>query len=242
MNCISLGYFCSIAIEMEKLGLRKASSPFDWTISDFTGVIHAIENNFDSFLEEDLLYQSKLNRNHYQNIHYGIQFFHDFDAYRPLPKQLPSVREKYDRRIKRFYKSISEPTLFIRYISDEKTCNGRSEELLWIEEHYSQIIKLLKSFNEENRIIFIANAGVVSTQIEIYHVDRDPNDTVCRTPLTSCEELYADLLTIDVENKEKNIERYRKKEKRKKSNVIIRKMKTVAQKVFMREYHHTKEY
>lgn len=38
MNYISLGYFCSIAMDLEKLGLRNESLPFDWVISDFEGV------------------------------------------------------------------------------------------------------------------------------------------------------------------------------------------------------------
>lgn len=50
MHYISLGYFCSIAMELERLGLRSESSPFDWLISDFEGVIHAIENHFEDFL------------------------------------------------------------------------------------------------------------------------------------------------------------------------------------------------
>ena len=43
MKYISLGYFCSIAIDLEKLGLRTESSPFDWVISDFEGVMLAIQ-------------------------------------------------------------------------------------------------------------------------------------------------------------------------------------------------------
>ena len=244
MNCISLGYFCSIAIDLEKLGLRKESSPFDWTISDLVGVIYAIENNFNGFLEEEFLCQSKLNRSHYQNIRYGVQFFHDFDAYRPLSEQLPLVQEKYDRRIKRFYKSISEPTLFIRYISDEEKHNGVSVELLWIEEHYRDIVRLLKSFNKENEIIFIANSGVNSSVVEIYHVEKDNNDTVCRMPIFSCGELMNVLSSIEVEDKEKNIERYLKKEKERRSIIytLKKKLKTMIQKAFLTEYHHTQEY
>lgn len=29
-NVISLGYFCSVASEIERLGLRRHSGPFDW--------------------------------------------------------------------------------------------------------------------------------------------------------------------------------------------------------------------
>ena len=46
MNYISLGYFCSVASELERYGLRGESYPFDWVISDFGGVVEAIQNNF----------------------------------------------------------------------------------------------------------------------------------------------------------------------------------------------------
>lgn len=40
-NYISLGYFCGVAQDLEKLGLRSYSAPFDWGISSFAGVIMA---------------------------------------------------------------------------------------------------------------------------------------------------------------------------------------------------------
>ena len=75
INCISLGYFCSVALELERIGLRSASYPFDWTISDFEGVIDAIENNFIHFLDYEYLYQNKEIHSHYRNKKYRISFF-----------------------------------------------------------------------------------------------------------------------------------------------------------------------
>jgi len=49
MHYISLGYFCSIAMDLEKLGLRTESSPFDWLISDFEGVIRALLDDPEGF-------------------------------------------------------------------------------------------------------------------------------------------------------------------------------------------------
>ena len=60
---ISLGYFCSVAMELERTGLRASSSPFDWLISDFTGVTDVINNHFKDFLDYDLLFQ---NHQHHQ--------------------------------------------------------------------------------------------------------------------------------------------------------------------------------
>lgn len=127
---ISLGYFCSPAMELEKIGLRDCSSPFDWCISDIDGVYRCIKDGFQSFLDYKYLSQNKTYHRIYKNTYYGIEFYHDFDAYKALDLQLESVKSKYERRIKRFYKNIHEPTLFIRYISAEN-CSKESE---WLQE------------------------------------------------------------------------------------------------------------
>ena len=122
---VSLGFFCSVAMELERIGLRSASFPFDWLISDFEGVIKLIENHFDDFLAYENMAQHKLYPNYYKDTKYGMQFYHDFSAFRSLESQLPRVKNKYDRRIERFYNSIIYPTLFLRYISSES-------EKIWI--------------------------------------------------------------------------------------------------------------
>lgn len=118
-NFISLGYFCSVALELEKIGLRSTSSPFDWVISNYEGVINAIQNHFEDFLSYDHLLQSESIRKRYFDEKYRMWFFHDFDQYHSLKAQLPDVKAKYLRRIDRFYEDIKQPTLFVRYISDE---------------------------------------------------------------------------------------------------------------------------
>ena len=198
-SIISLGYFCSVALELERLGMRSTSSPFDWSISSFEGVIAAIGNRFDGFLDYDLLLQSTTDRKHYFNSRLGIWFYHDFDEYHSLKKQLGAVADKYRRRIDRFYEDISRPTLFIRYISDEVIDqDGKSEELAYIEHHYEEIVSLLRSFNEKNEIIFLANTGVESDSIHIYPVCPDENDTVARRPFEKNGELYDFLMSIIV--------------------------------------------
>lgn len=244
MNFISLGYFCSVASDLEKLGLRTKSFPFDWVISDFEGVITNIQNHFSNYLDYDFLSQNTKNHAIYKNIKYNIAFYHDFDKYTSLKKQLPQVIEKYNRRIERFYKSIVTPTLFIRYISDEEAINGVSKELLYIEENYDHIIGLLKSFNQHNDILFIANDGVSSSKLTLYHVPKDDNDIVARTPICTNRDLYKKFSEAEMPNKQKNIERYLKKEKKKKSIYDRAKTKiTTNIKDFVyKDYVHEKQY
>ena len=191
----------------------------------------------------DQLYQSKKNRANYKNEKYGIWFFHDFDAYKDLKVQLPIVQEKYKRRIERFYNSISEPTLFIRYISDETMLDGRSKELFWIEENYEDILKTIRQYNTQNEIVFIANEGVVSDKITIYHVRKDENDTVSRSPLFCNVELHDKLSNVELPGKADNISRYQIKEARQQKigRKIKKKLETGIKKVFLKQYIHNKE-
>ena len=236
MNYISLGHFCSVALELEKFGLRTESSPFDWLISDFESVISAIETHFDDFLNYDHLSQDKKLHYLYYDSKYKCSFHHDFDKYAPLKKQLPVVQSKYARRINRFYKTIQEPTLFIRYISSKQNEEGKSKELVWIEENYDRIISLLKSFNKDNDILFIANEDVTSEMLTIYNVEKDENDSVARQPFCKSPVLFEMFSSIDFPNKEANIARYNKKYS--KINKVPRKIKAILKKIFLKEYIH----
>lgn len=243
-NYISLGYFCSVAQELERTGFRCASYPFDWLISDFKGIIGAIKNNFEDFLTYDFLCQNITDRSHYRNTKIGVSFFHDFDKYRSLEKQLPSVQEKYNRRINRFYHDICQPTLFIRYISDEKKENNRSAELQWIENNYEEIMRIIKSYNPNNAIIWIANEGVTSDIIDVYHVIPDDNDIVARKPFQKNNQLMTLFDSLPYDKKEENLRRFYAKTNSK-NGIFYKFRKKIGQKrkmMFCKEYVHNKQY
>lgn len=152
-HIIPLGYFCSVAMELERKGLRTASYPFDWMISDsFENILKLLDNNFEDFLDEESLYQEEI-LNHYYNYRTGVHFYHDFDAYTPLRDQIKSVRKKYARRIKRLYDDVKEPSLFIRYCLNEK-------EVEWIENNLTPIVSQVKQYNRDNNIVFIVPQGI----------------------------------------------------------------------------------
>ena len=192
-NIISLGFFCSVAQELDSLGLRNASYPFDWLISDFSGVIAVIDNHFKDFLSYESLAQMKVNPKYYINTKYALQFYHDFNAYDPLKKQLRGVQKKYSRRINRFYHNIEYPTLFVRYIQDMNECK-------WIEENFDYISKLLKSFNNNNEIVFIANNDITSEKLNLFLVEKDKDDTVARKPFSKSDELVSYFQNINYVN------------------------------------------
>ncbi|QQP69538.1 hypothetical protein JHE06_07900 [Carnobacterium sp. CS13] len=205
---ISLGFFCSTASELEKIGLRDTSSPFDWLITDLKGIIQCIENRFEGLLDYENLSQYRDNPNYYVNEKYGVHFYHDFSGYSSLKEQLPNVFKKYKRRIEKFYINIKEPTLFFRYIKD-------NNELKYIENNYKEIISVIKKHNQYNDLILISNDDIASSSLYIYKVKKDENDTVARNFLSKNRNLK-NYLCSDIYNKEKrniNLKKYKEKYK-----------------------------
>lgn len=244
-NFISLGYFCSVAQETERYGFRNASFPFDWIITDFEGIFSAIENNFEGFLDEQYLSQSKKNLATYKNLKYNLYFFHDFSKYYSLKKQLKKVEAKYSRRINRFYKEISKPTLFIRYISDlKKDEKGKFIELEWIENNIEYIKNVLKKFNPKNEIIFVANDCIKSDKIKIYNVQPDENDLVARLFFEKNEELKKLFESFEFDKKDHNLEMFRIKNEKKKSpfKKLYKKVISKLEHMFLHEYVHSVQY
>lgn len=68
-HVISLGSFCSPALEIERLGLRDGSYPFDWVLSrSMNNVVELISNGFSDLFNVDYFYQWKSQCSTYENI------------------------------------------------------------------------------------------------------------------------------------------------------------------------------
>lgn len=239
MHVISLGCFCSTALEMARIGLRDHSYPFDWLLSDWKGVENAIKANFPDFLNPDFLYQSKKYPAVYKNINQGFTFAHDFNKYIPLNEQIANVQEKYKRRIDRFYQSIQEPTLFIRYIDTNCVWGG---EIQYLEQNLNEIQNLIKSFNLNNDILFICNDDYKSDILDVFYVKKDENDTVARHFLDKNHSLFSCLSNISLPNKDKNTEFYLLKKKNQSENTISNNFHRAWKKIFCNVYEHHKKY
>lgn len=217
-NYISLGSFCSVAMELERYGLRSASYPFDWLLSPFNGVIEAINSKFEALFDESLYEQSKQRLYVYRNSKYNFEFVHDFTKYKPLSSQFSTFCEKYNRRINRFFEAVGNPTLFIRYIS------GISE-LKWIEQNWDFICASVKKFNEKNEFLFVANNGISSNMFQLYNVAPDKNDSVSRSFFSANEMLQEYFSFCDCSLKDENLARYKNK------NSYVKKTFTLVPKV-----------
>ena len=116
----SLGRDCACAMYMSKYGLRTYSGPFDWLTmplsmnDEFQRRIECILTDFKYFWnQEDFKFLPKdpsvFNDEHcdyYENVKTGFYFYHDFPTGIPMEESLPKVKEKYQRRIDRFYSEI----------------------------------------------------------------------------------------------------------------------------------------
>ncbi len=241
---ISLGSFCSVALDLEALGLREASMPFDWNIDlRFEGVIDCIEKGFAHFLDEEELRQSEEAPEHYMN-RYEIQFFHDFNMWDPLREQLPAVQDKYERRIRHFYQITAEPTLFIRYMDDRiLEEDGTPHELHYVEENYGHVMDVLKGLCPENELILIANSGVKSEKLKIYSVEKDKGDVVARVPREKNKELGELLDSFSVPDQEANRLRGEAAARRRKKIELKHKAEKAVAKLGIRKpYRHGKTY
>lgn len=220
LNIVSLGWFCGISQEMERKGLRSISLPFDWLITkDFRKILELIETDFVGFINQKSLIQEDISPNYYYDSSTGFRFFHDFNDKEPLNVQYDSVLIKYQRRIKRFYQIIQEPTLFIRYCYN-------SDEMEWINENIENIKSILTKYNSKNRIIFIySNPNYTPKFNDCFYIEVSPGDEVSRHCFfPNILNFIYDNVIIDSSKMKKNILRYNYIQWKRKINIRVKKI------------------
>ncbi len=147
-NIISLGFNCHVAKDLERLGYRNASYPFDWLISNFCDVIESIDTDFVQWLKFSDIEQDSEHENVYHDKGTGLDFYHDFFPDKTIEEQYDKVKSKYSRRIERFQKDCAQATLFIRFVRNE-------EDLKYIQNNQERILSVLKKENEDNDCIYL---------------------------------------------------------------------------------------
>lgn len=147
---ISLGANCNVALDLERIGYRVTSSPFDWVISNFKDVINLVENRFEDMLIIGNIIQDEVHPNVYHDIKTGLDHYHDFKENDTIEMQLGAVKQKYSRRIERFLTNIQEPTLFIRLVRNE-------DDYKWIASNMDRICEVLTLRGKvDSKCVFIA--------------------------------------------------------------------------------------
>lgn len=110
----SLGASCACTMALRDVGLQQVSWPLDWAASPgLVRAIEMIENGFEHWFDrEDLeLWDVRLQQGGvqrvYRNRRTDFGFPHEFTNASPIEKSYSAEREKYDRRIARFYDCMS---------------------------------------------------------------------------------------------------------------------------------------
>lgn len=113
---ISLGYNCAPARHFQRHKLSEARFQLDWCFTPFEALYCALCNDFNGFLLPENMSILDSNETYHEvlDAKYNIKFVHDFKNYdQNYENSSVAIRdyghnkEKYDRRIKRFYKALS---------------------------------------------------------------------------------------------------------------------------------------
>ena len=151
---VPLGFLCMVAQDLEKMGMRNNSYPFDWVITDFSDVIAIIKNGFSEFLQD--VCQDEEHDNVYHDVKTGVAYYHDFFPDKTIEQQIDAVRVKYSRRIARFYETAKNPTLYIRFVRNER-------DLAYIEDSFSEIEDIFKNLNSQSECVYILSKELAQT-------------------------------------------------------------------------------
>lgn len=129
---VSLGMDCGCTTYLRKYDLQQGSYPFDWlTHASFAQRIDVLMDDFAAFLDSAnfrLIEKAGDKRNdshcdYYENVKTGLYFYHDFPAGVPLTESFAAFKDKYERRIRRFYERLekAERVLFVWFSQNTQT-------------------------------------------------------------------------------------------------------------------------
>lgn len=198
----SIGEDCACSSYMRRFRLQNASYPFDWlTKATFDTRINLILSNFQSFLDiENFRLLPKLHEltddrcDYYENTKLELYFYHDFLIGIPLEKTFPSVKAKYERRIKRFYEKIEEASkvLFIWWSRDKIIADStllKTQQALAEKFPYQEINLLIfeNDFEKKEIEYFSINKNIlkVISNFALYDTLKPELETLANIPQTS---------------------------------------------------------
>ena len=152
---ISLGCLCPIASSMGKFGLRSFSGPFDWlSTPDFSWVLHYIDTDFNDFLLKRNLERYDEHQNHFQDKQSGFRFTHDEENFE---YDYEKLKDKYDKRIKRFLEKTASRVCYLRSMHTE-------QDYEYIVQNADYINRIIKKKNNDSEIVFLCNSDVVGNR------------------------------------------------------------------------------
>lgn len=226
---ISLGFYCGVAQELEKMHLRDASYPFDWVISDLNSINKLIANNFRNLFSINSLYRDGDYPYIVKHKEYKFDFYHDFSPENSIESQIEKVQNRYCRRILRFFDELNskKSILFIRYLYEESK-NG--EINIEVSNDIQEFVNIIEKFTKNFKIVLIKHKELLLNDssknehiIRVFDVDKPKgkyaNDDFIHSS-KEIEEFFGGEVMYNIFAKLKNIVFYRKKQ-------ILNKIKSI---------------
>jgi len=217
---VSLGSHCEVANIFRTLGSRYFSTPVDWLLSlDHKGLISLIDDKFKYLFDEKFL--SYYPAGYVINSYYNIDFRHDWPD-SDLHKHLPSIKEKYERRIERFFnlQELSNRVFFVRSAFDSNlnvlnnmpfytpSCcivtAAQAQELYDVLERnfpHIKFILVVINYDEEGVTPFLGLKNVIEFKVGKLHKEEDYRKF---TPLLADLAFFDQIYTSTIKNLCKN--------------------------------------
>lgn len=201
------------------MAYRDHTYPFDWVLSGMQSINDLIENKFQDLIDGEFLYRDPNYPYVVKNTKYAIDFYHDFPESLGLDALCEKVREKYARRIERFFKVLGSgnKVLFIRYMKDRRHAPDELHEI-------QRFIGILKRYPVSFSIMLLSNEN----EWEPYAGDYVVNHFSVRRTTPDINE--SPLLTSEVQRYFRDAVRYRPRQFIK--NYFFKMKKIVKQKSF----------
>ena len=197
---VSLGEDCACTSYLRRFNLQDYSYPFDWlTKASFETRIDLIVNNFENFLiKENLVKMEKPQtgadekHEYYHDKKLDFFFYHDFECTfegeneeESFEKQYLSVKDKYNRRINRFYRQIdkSNNILFVWWSRDKiqpKDIIENGYEKLISKFKDKNVYILLIEYSPEYKEVYLKDKHVLAVQYDNISYQANPkwNETM----------------------------------------------------------------
>lgn len=115
------------------------------------------------------------------------------------------------------------------------------EELVYVASHYAEIEQMIKRYNTNNEIVFITHDIPTDLDVSLikllFFIDKDEDCELNERPISSNEDLYFFLSTVEYNNRQKNIQFNKAKNAQKieQSKKLTSRLKKMYKKLFLKK-------
>lgn len=174
---VSLGQNCNSAWYLKESNNKSASYPFDWIFSSQEIVLHAVKDNFKSFLDKEMIFTINKEKA-------GHCFYHSRMFNHKNPLNSDEEYNYYKRCVHRFKDTLhsKKPIIFIYTVINEPDkrpswSDGFNREIKkpvhQSIESFSKLINFIKNINPNSKFLFINQLTEGKLKIESKFINKD---------------------------------------------------------------------